>query len=153
MMKPAGLLACALCLSGLFGASAFAATQVYKWIDSSGSVHYSEEPPPADATTKTVMIIHSGAPDDDSPMAGASSGSPVATARSGKTDKQKAADAAIAEENKANCPKWQQDIQTLGSIGRVRTPDANGDIHEMTEDEKNGRIAQDQAQVDQYCSN
>lgn len=156
MMKPAGLLACVLCLGGLYGASALAATQVYKWVDSDGTVHYSEEPPPTDAKTSSVMIVHSGIAEDEatadtatSGPAAAADGKPSATAAS---DKQNDLDAKIAEQNKALCPQWQQDIQTLNAIGHIRTADENGDVHFMTEDEKNARIQVDQNQISQYCN-
>jgi hypothetical protein len=152
MIKAPRLIACMLSLAGLCGTSAMAATQVYKWVDDQGQVHYTESPPPKEVKSRSVMVVHSGVPE------GANTAAPAATAGSGaaaannKTDKQKAADAKIAEQNKALCPQWQQDVKTINSVGKLRTMDENGELHFMTEDEKNARLEQDQSSISQYCN-
>jgi hypothetical protein len=151
MMKPAGLLACVLSL-GLCGTAAHAATQVYKWVDNDGTVHYSAEPPPADAKSKSVMVVHSGIPIDGGASAPASAGTPAATAGSSKgREKANAEDEKVAAANKALCPQWKLELQTLSSVSRLRTSDENGELHYMSEEEKNARVANDQNQIEQYC--
>jgi hypothetical protein len=140
-------------LIGILGLSvsslALAATQVYKWTDENGIVHYSESPP-ADGKAKTTTLTVHGQPVDDEATpapaaAAAGSGQPVAK------KKAPASDAAVAE-NKAQCDEWRNDIASLNEHGRVRVMQDDGTSKFLSDDEKQKRVSDDQQSLDRLCT-
>ncbi len=133
-----------------------AAAEMYRWVDSSGQVHYSDSPPPAGAkSTKTI----------DTPPA-----APAAAPAKGKTWQEKdlefrqrqAADAeaqakkdkeaADAKQKKENCEAARRNLQTLESGQRVATTNARGEREFMDDAARQKAIEEARRAVNSWCN-
>lgn len=57
------------CAVALLAGTAFAQTSVYKWVDKQGKTHFSDTPPPPDATSSVQKNMGGGYVDQDYPYA------------------------------------------------------------------------------------
>jgi len=130
-------------IGGAWLVSAPAGAQTYKWTDADGKIHYSDQPPPANAKEQTT--VKSRKPSAPATSVSPSAGGKDATAAKPKTyveqeaefkkrqveaaereaaEKKKAAD---AEQNKQNCQQARLQLKSLQSGERQTRTNAQGE--------------------------
>ncbi|MEO8164375.1 MAG: DUF4124 domain-containing protein [Betaproteobacteria bacterium] len=131
----------------VFGASLVAlpaTAETYKWTDAEGKVHYSDQPPPANAKEQaTVKARKQPAPatpaQKDGPPAKARTyieqeaefkKRQVETAEREATDKKKAEE---ATERKRNCEQVRAQLKGMQAGGRVTQTNAQGEREYMSD--------------------
>ena len=119
--------------------------QVYKWKDASGTVHYSEAPPPQG--TKFEKIHTSGSAEPvAAPPAAPVNEAPEGGSLEGPT--QKVAD---TPENRAKlCSSLKSNLGALQGSGPV-VMEQDGKPQALDDAQRKQQIATAQAQYDQYC--
>jgi hypothetical protein len=144
-----------------------AAAQTYKWTDADGKVHYSDQPPPANA--KEQATIKPPKPSASAPTAATVPTDKGAPAAKAKTYVEQEADfkkrqveaaereaaerkkAAEAEQNKQNCEQARLQLKSLQSGGRQTRTNAQGEREYLND----AQIAQDieraKKLVDNWC--
>ena len=130
---------------------------ISKWVDAQGRVHYSDQPPPPDAQTKTLRHV-SGT--EDTAGSGVAETKTAAEreaelkranlAKQAETDKaaqKKAAEDAL----KINCASAQESLRSLRSGERMMVIDANGQRSFMDDAQRQQRIAKIQQDISTNC--
>jgi hypothetical protein len=151
------ILALALALAGT------ATAQLYRWVDESGRVRYTDRPPPAGVKSRTIAA----------PAAPSTPAAPAADKgeRSGpltpaereqafqkrRQEEQKAADKAAAAEKDAavkqeNCRRARESLATLQSGQRIRRTNAQGEQYYLDDSARAGEIQSAQRAVQDWCS-
>jgi hypothetical protein len=126
--------------------SAFAAdnSQVYKWTDANGVLHFSDAPPPSD--TKNVQSLHLvGGTTATTEGTGSDAGNPATPATPGAV-----ADAANARAK--DCEQAHRNLKMLQSDLPVSEVDANGKIKPIDDKERDARIAGVMDRIAETCS-
>lgn len=143
----------------LSSASAFAGLN--KWVDESGKVHYSDQPPPANVKAKTLrptsgMTAASGVAAASAPAAPKTVAEREAELKKARQSKKEASDKAAkeqaaAETAKANCAAAQQNLRTLQSGVRMMEIGAGGERSYLGDEQRQQRIAKAQQDVGDFC--
>lgn len=119
--------------------------QAYKWTDASGTVHYSQTPPPAG--TKYSLITLSGATEAPVQSANTEPSSSASTAAAA------AAPVADTPENRARlCTQLKTNLDTLHGGGPVVMQQGNQQVV-MNADQRKQQQADAEAQYQKYCTN
>ncbi|AIF49240.1 DUF4124 domain-containing protein [Dyella japonica] len=124
------------------------AAQAYKWKDASGTVHYSDAPPPQG--TQYSKISTNGAVE---PLAAPAPASSTGTTTESRP-KPAASQLPVADtpENRAKlCATLKSNMETLNSAGPVVLQEG-GQQKVMNADQRKQQQATNQAQYQQYCS-
>ena len=149
-------------------ASANLFAEVNKWVDSNDRVHYSDQPPPANAKTASPAKPKTPRPgsaegenkNDIAPASAVAAPKTImereAELKKAQKAKQEAADkAAVKQANeevmKSNCANAQQTLKTLQSGGRIAEVDASGERSFLGDEQLQQRIAKAQQAVSTYC--
>jgi hypothetical protein len=152
----------------MFCINAFA--EVNKWVDENGRVHYSDQPAPSSAKSKTIGTVSktkssaetSGATESSNASESGESGEPKTIAereaelrKKQKADKEAADKAAKDLSNKAanqeNCDRAQLSLKGLQSGMRIKTLDANGQQVYLDDEQRQQRIAKTQQDIIRLC--
>lgn len=138
----------ALCLAA---ASAFAAqSQVYKWTDAQGVVHYSDAPPPtAQANVQQVRISGSDRPhavEGDAPADDAAK--PAEAAK--PADNAQAA-APPADGHDKDCATARSNLELLQSKFQVSVTGSDGKAVALDDKARTAQVADMNAQIAAYC--
>jgi hypothetical protein len=155
-------------IAGAWLVSAPADAQTYKWTDADGKIHYSDQPPPANAKEQTtVKPRRSSAPatsaSPSSSDKGATAAKPktyveqeaefkkrqVETAEREAADKKKTAEAA---EKKQNCEQARAQLKSLQSGGRITRTNAQGEREYLNDGEIAQEIERGKKSVDSWCN-
>lgn len=124
-----------------------ATAQVYKWTDASGTVHYSEAPPPQG--TKYDRVTTTGTVEPLSAPADADAGNaekPVPAETTESTEPM-----ADTPENRSKlCDSLQANLDMLGGDGPV-VMEQDGKNVALDDTQRRQQTASAQAQFDQYC--
>ncbi|HVY07220.1 MAG TPA: DUF4124 domain-containing protein [Burkholderiales bacterium] len=123
--------------------AALAGAQMYKWTDADGKVHYSDQPPPANAKAETTIKPRKGAAQpaaagtDAKEAPAAANKTPtyqeqeaafkkrqVEAAEKEAADKKKADEAA---EKKQNCKQAKEQVANLQNGGRITKTNTKGE--------------------------
>ena len=133
----------------LFGSDLMA--QVYKWVDETGEVHYSQRPP---NNVKAAEIKTSKKHDPSEAQARLKKQQQQFNALE-RTRKNKKKELQILAEakkiSKENCGKAQVAMQHYQSVPRILEPNSNGDIARLTEPQRQSKIQEMQDAIDDYC--
>ena len=131
-----------------------AAAETYKWTDAEGKVHYSDQPPPANAKGQVTIKPRKGSP--TAAPAATDKGSPAATGKGAPPAKAKtyveqeaefkkrqveaaereAAEKKTAEESaekKRNCDQVRTQLKGMQAGGRVAQSNAQGEREYMSD--------------------
>jgi len=152
----------------MFCINAFA--ESYKWVDESGRVHYSDQPPTSSTntkilgpTSKTKSTAETGNATESSNTAeSGESGEPKTIAereaelkKKQKSDKEaadKAAkDLANKDANQENCDRAQLSLKGLQSGMRIKTLDASGQQVYLDDEQRQQRIEKTQQDISRLC--
>ena len=130
---------------------------ISKWVDAQGRVHYSDQPPPPDAQTKTLRPV-SGTGDPASSGVAAAKTVAEREAELKRDNLAKQAEADKAAQKKAtedalriNCANAQANLRSLQSGVRMMEIDANGQRSFMDETQRQQRIAKTQQEISTNC--
>lgn len=144
--------------------SANAFSELNKWVDANGRVHYSDLPPPPDANTKTLRATPAikGSKTGETSTASSAPAAPKTTAerevelKKAQQTKKEAADKAAkkqadAEATKAYCATLQKNLRALQDGIRMVELDANGNQFFIDDEERHQRIARTQQDIGANC--
>ncbi|HYA19204.1 MAG TPA: DUF4124 domain-containing protein [Burkholderiales bacterium] len=149
----------------VFVSALFAATNgycdVYKWVDSDGTVHYSDQPAPA-TTPEQTLNIRSGT------TAGSDAGANKAPATRSYIEqdaefrkRQVEADEKRAKEQKAladaqnrqkNCDMAMANMRALQSGQRITRTNDQGERYYLDDSQRQQDIATTQKSIDSWCN-
>lgn len=129
-----------------------------KWVDSSGKVHYSDEPPPANSRVEAVNIPADAG--NTSPTSATSATASIAEqevefkkAKKAREEKEKEAaklqNAARAKQQ--NCDLARSNLRVMEDSPRVATYGANGERSYLDDATRQQRTEEAQKTVSQYC--
>ena len=131
--------------------SAAYATTVYKW-NEDGKIIYSQTPPPPGVEFEVIIEEDIGKTTNVATAGSASSGSTFEE-RQEQRQQEKTQKQLIEESNRIkqeNCAIAKQNMESLTSRGQVTLKD--GDLYrKLTEEERQEKIKETQAQVDEFC--
>ncbi len=131
-------------LLGLAALTPAQAVSLYKWVDESGRVHYSQTPPAKSAAQSEKMQVKDANPyqtEQDKVEARKSEESTPAT-----TD----AAAKVVETRKQNCETARQNLQIFQNSDRIQQPD--GTVITLSEEMRASKIKEAQAMINAYCN-
>jgi hypothetical protein len=127
---------------------------IYRWVDEHGRTVFSQSPPPSGHADKVKPPPPP--PPDEVSAAEARQRSEIQRAFDSKEDQKQAAQDktkkdAAAEQRAKNCATARQNLETLRNLGTrsVRMP--NGQLHNLSEQEKTAKIKEAEEQIAQYC--
>ena len=131
--------------------------ELSKWVDAEGRVHYSDEPPPANAKVKPLDI-----PKEPAFSASAASGVKSlaeieAELRKKQKDKEAVAQKSVQQQEEArvkqrNCDAARSNLKVLEDSPRITIYDANGERGYMDDDTRKQDSEQARKEVSQYCN-
>ena len=131
--------------------SAAYATTVYKW-NEDGKVIYSQTPPPSGVEFEVIIEKKIGKA-SNVPTAGSGSSGSTVEERQKPRQQEKPQKELIEESNRIkqeNCAIANQNMESLTSHGQVTLKD--GDLYiKLTEEERQEKIQETQAQLDEFC--
>ncbi|ALQ52369.1 DUF4124 domain-containing protein [Nitrosomonas ureae] len=137
----------------LFSASVSA--QIYKWVDETGKIHYTDQPPPPHVNTKEQQLNINTAP-----AAGSHPGNPSNALSDEREEFEKrrkqrqeneAKDQAQAEINKKKCTEAQTQLRMYADSPRLTIPDGAGGIVYVDDDLRQRRIDDANKAIATFC--
>jgi hypothetical protein len=141
-MKRIALALIALALAPLAGA------QLYKWVDKDGKVHYSDQPPPAQAA-KQINVAPGPAP---APSALAKDKALEKTRAESRDAAKKAEETEkVAKQRQEECDRARSYLKGLENGGRFVTFDAKGERVFLEQDQIDAEIAKARRNADEAC--
>lgn len=151
-------------IGGAWLAATPAAAQTYKWKDADGKIHYSDQPPPANAKEEATMKPRKPAAAATTAPAAAENGAPkaktyieqeadfkrrqVEAAERDAEEKKKAAEVA---ERKQNCERARAQLRSLQAGGRVTQTNSQGEREYMSDAQIAQAIESGKKSVDSWC--
>lgn len=118
------------------------AAQIYKWVDDAGVTHFSERPP---KNTPATLIKPKTGHSEPVFYGGASSASSEAGTEipEGMVTE--------AEYHQERCEVARQNLAALKNFGRVKVRRDDGEIHYLSEEEQQERVATNQQMANESC--
>lgn len=120
------------------------AVSLYKWVDESGRVHYSQTPPDKSAAQSEQMQVK-----DTNPYQAEQQKADTAEAKESEPTTTDAA-AQVVETRKKNCEIARQNLQTYQNSARVKQ--ADGKVITLSDEMRASKIKEAQAMVNAYCN-
>ncbi len=144
-----------ICLASVFSYSAH--SNVYKWVDEQGNVHYGQQRPSNAQVEKLDVERH--APQDTSSYKrpgqnkkATDEGKKDETDADAKEKKDKKPEtAAEKKRRKAACAQARQQLATMQSIGRIRSKDKDGNTAYLSQQQKEARIKKIRESISKQC--
>ncbi len=127
-------------LLGLAFTGPVQAVSLYKWVDDSGRVHYSQTPPEKSSAQSEKMQVKDSKPYQADSQEGTDENKPT-TSEQG---------AQVVETRKMNCEIARKNMETYKTSERVQQPD--GTIITLSDEMRASKIKEMQAQVNAYCN-
>ncbi|HSS47233.1 MAG TPA: DUF4124 domain-containing protein [Burkholderiales bacterium] len=143
------------------------AAGVYKWVDSDGTVHYSDQPPPG-AVKEQNLDNKSGTPPASSGASGTENAAPKAAGpktyieqnaefrkRQVEAEEKRAKEEkalAEAKERQQNCERARSSLESLQSGQRVTKYNEKGERAYLDDNERAQEIVSAQKAVDSWCN-
>lgn len=131
-------------------------SQLYKWVDSQGKVHYSDTPPPAGAQKSKTIQAPSPAPAAPAAASG-SGGRSIAEQelefkkRQVEAAQQQAKADEEAKLKRANCDRAQSNLRTFQEGGRVFNYDAKGERQYIDDAARGAELKKWEQEVSKWC--
>lgn len=132
-------------------------SQVYKWHDERGNVHYTQTPPMDTKVEvikpnvpKSALVQAKPLQPQAKPAQAQDQQPPPEQSAEGKSTepKPKPSEQEVAQLRKSNCEKARKNLETLHSHGRIRLRD--GTV--LSEQQRQAKIAEAQHHIEQYCT-
>ncbi len=141
--------------------AAWAAGEMYRWVDADGQVHYSDQPPPAGA--KDIKAIRSTGVDPLQSSDSDESAEPSYVEQNAAFEERqakKAEERAEAEkekqaeaERKKNCELAKGNYNTVTTGGRVMRVNAQGEREYLTDEEIQKETIEARKTMEEWCNN
>ncbi len=128
------------------------ASDIYKWVDDSGVVHFGEKPP--SAVNSQSISVKGTAPSSDAAAAQKRLEEIRAAAQKRAPDSEPAPGLQDEEMRKAiarNCEIYRKNLETMTNSPRVKETLPNGELAFLGEDEKTKRMAETEKLIAQHC--
>lgn len=130
----------------------FSHSAMYKWVDSEGNTHYTQQPPLGDIEAETIKSV---VPNKDTESAQAEINRKKEKADKLRKDRQdKAKDEALRKENEAiqeeNCKRSKQQVSTY-SRPRGLIEQEDGSRIRIPEEQRQEGLAKAKEMVEKYC--
>ncbi len=157
-MSAAVLRLFSVCLIAILASSGALAGEIYKWTDSSGTVHYTDRP--ADDVDAERLSIQSR-PTDPTRVAALNQARIEARSQAREQTAAAAADSGeaspadqrqIAEEKVRKCTEYKDRLQSFLQSRRLYREDAAGERIYLDEKETASARATVESRVEEYCS-
>lgn len=145
-------------------ASASALAGLNKWVDADGKVHYSDQPPPANAKATTLRspssakdsATESGAAASSAPAAPKTIAEREAELKKAQQAKKEAADNAAqeraeADAKKDSCAAARQNLHTLQEGARIMEIGASGERTYLSDEGRRQRMDKARQDISTYC--
>ncbi len=139
-----------LMLFSLFLSPLFSQAAIYKWTDSQGKVHYTQEKPKA-ATSLSKIKVERHAPVDRSTYKKPGDKSEKEPAEKKADEKSTKKKKLSPEKRKRFCSSAKRNLATLRAKAQIKQRDKKGNVRFITEKEKQARIKQAQSFVNKNC--
>jgi hypothetical protein len=128
---------------------------MYKWIDDQGEVHYGQFPPPGTKTEK--MRAPPPAPASAAATAGSDLQKQIEIMNKNEEEQLQGAKdaeswAKIQKIRRENCDTANKNLVNLQRGGNVRYVGPNGEVMRLTEEDRQKRIEEANAQIKENCS-
>ncbi|MGC2167025.1 MAG: DUF4124 domain-containing protein [Gallionella sp.] len=137
---------------------------INKWLDENNHVHYSDQPPPSNATARKLTPVADPGPAAESDATTEANGTNTpktiaereAEWKKTQKAKQDAADKATQEQakldaNKANCASAEHSLKVLESGTRITDVDEKGERYFLSEEQLQQRIAKINSDIQSFC--
>ena len=138
----------------LLGISPVSQAKMYKWVDADGNTHYTQTPPP-DGITKEDLNLPASVNLDNKEAIEAFEGQQnkkdELAEENKKTEKEENRSAEHTALKKENCRKAKAKLENVQNTGRIRAVDESGNIVRATEEERQRRITEAQANIKKWC--
>ena len=149
----AGMISLAALL--LVFSTATVAQDTYRWVDSTGEVHYSDQPPPPEVK-EYRSLKRSGAATDTSVDTGPSAESLADQEadfqrRRAEEAEEEASDEKIAAERKQNCDLARGQYNTISVGGRITRRNADDEVVYLDENEIAIETERARAEMEKWC--
>jgi hypothetical protein len=155
-LNPSKFLASTLLGCLLITANAYAG--VYKWVDSNGGVHYSDQPNPSPGTKQLNLPPSPTSPvsadsNDSGPKSLADKEMEFRKRRAAAEEAQKKAEQAQkdAKQKEANCAQAKSNLGLLQQGGRVATVNEKGERVYLDDQGRQNAIDRAKADVNTWC--
>jgi hypothetical protein len=157
-MKRNKSMTCALLMAGLAfaGTGVVSASDIYKWTDAEGNVHFGDRP--SGAATEERLAVSSSPTDPARVSALVQARNDARTARLEERAEARAAEPtaeelrAAAAERKEKCNTYKERLQKFVTSRRLYRQDENGERVYLDEEETLAARARVQEQVLEYCN-
>jgi len=156
-MKPLLTLVLLLAASPAWGA-------VYKWVDESGKVHYSDQPPPQDARKADTIKAPKSAPAAPAAAPGPEGAKAVPKSaaeqemefrkrrlEAAEAEAKRQKEAQAGEEKKRNCAQARNRIAALEGGGRAAKYGPDGEVQYLSDDEIARELVDARKIADSWC--
>ncbi|WP_293006367.1 DUF4124 domain-containing protein [Nitrosomonas sp.] len=129
--------------------------QIYKWVDETGKIHYTDQPPPPDVNTQGQQLNINAAP-----TTGSHQGSPANNPSDARDEFEKrrkqrqeneAKDQAQAETNQKKCTEAQTQLRMYSDSPRLTIPDGAGGMVYVDDDLRQRRIDDANKAIAKFC--
>jgi hypothetical protein len=147
-----------LLVCGLLGCSvaqqAYAANNIYKWVDANGEMQYTQFPPPEGVE---VIDVQTQAPPTDNSARERAKLQKQVEASEEQRKKQQEAETRAAQQadidriTKDNCVKAKKNLVVLQQGGEKRYMTSEGEVLRLTEEDRQQRIAEANKQIQEFC--
>ena len=145
------LSACLLVISLILLASgAYADTEVYRWVDSQGGVHFSDTPPAGNASKIVVRTPPpQPVPEAETVKVAADNQSTAPNDEQVKATQLEAA--AVEKVRLENCQRARGNLLKLETSRKIYDPLPDGERHYLDDSEVEARKAEAQAYIQRWC--
>ena len=133
------------------------AQAMYKWVDEKGTTHFSENPPPEDAKTRTKatkvepkVIPPSSPPSADSPEKWQKQEQEFKKRQIERNQKEQAASREQAEKSRS-CDSARRRLAFLTNSSRIYRDNADGTRTYMTDEQRDQELARQRDVVKESC--
>lgn len=129
------------------------AAAVYKWTDAEGNVHYTDKPPPKDATSTAEVKTAADKADADAlrRLYAGQRDEARKEAQAAASEREAAAAEQEAAEKTSNCDRAQANLQALMNTQRIFDVDAAGNRTRVPEESRQARMRQAEEQIAHWC--
>ncbi len=136
------------------------ARSMYRWVDEHGNVHYSDQRPSGREADR-VGDEPRMAPGQEEPPATADTGTEEDTSEEERQRQQQRYEQRMQEHeeqrqdaearNREMCEQIRQELARLEQGGRLRAPGEDGQLHYLSEEQRQERIANQQRILEERC--
>ena len=156
MQKNRPLIQCSVIFSlvCLLGISPVSQARMFKWVDADGNTHYTQTPPPEGIAKEDLNLPASAKLDNTEAVKAFEDQQNKKQELAGENEKEQKLQDRSAEHTalkKENCRKARAKLENVQNTGRIRAVDEYGNIVRASEEERQRRITEAQANIKKWC--